>query len=333
LNSRHRRQPGRPSLRSIRKRIHRFLRAGVEISAVAITGQIIPRLSRRSTRRLARALGWTLFTCGRQSRRIALANLDILFGNTRTPEEKKALALASFRHTALIVLDYFWFSRRTHERLAAYCRSEDPRVEKWICGDFPGFFVTAHIGNWELAGQYVSSRGRALWSVYRRIGTRKTLKTLLRFRRATGQRVIAREGAMQGMLRALHENDLVAVVLDQHTDVADGGIYLDFFGLPATFSNAVGMLAKRRGVPVCVGCVHHDVQADVYRLLSYDEITTEEIEGLSPEAITARIVVAIQRMILDAPEQWLLAYRRWKRCPPGDDGSRFPFYTRQDSRG
>lgn len=266
----------------------------------------------------------------RKSRRIATANLDVVYGGSKTREEKRRIFVASCDHAALVFVDYFWFSHKTRDRIRQYCRAGDEVMEQWISGAFPGMMVTAHLGNWEVGGQYCASRGRSIWSVYRPIGSKKTLKALLRFRGATGQKSIPREGAMIGMLKALRSNSLIAIVLDQHVELVDGGIYLDFFGLPASFSNAVGLLAHRMKTPICVACAKHDKTDDNYAMKSYKVISAEEAGRLDPEKITAKIVSALAEMILDNPEQWLWAYRRWKRYRPGDDPLKFPFYAKPD---
>ena len=310
--------------------VQRFRRALLplgEVVALWLPSRLVPRLSRRAERRLAHALGAAMARVPSGARRVARANLDVVYGATKTPREKRALLHASFAHAALVLLDYFWFSRHTAERLERHCAVLDETMTRWIDGRFPGIIVTAHLGNWELGGQYIALRGRSMWSVYRPIGTRRTLEPLLKFRRATGQNVIAREGAMLGMMRALRQNSLVAMLLDQHTDPSDGGFYLDFFGLPGAFSNAAGHIAHRLEVPICILCVAYDPVADRYGLSSCGELSAEAAAKLEPKAITAWIVEALQRMILDNPGQWLWMYRRWKRWPLGDDPARFPFYA------
>ncbi|MGI5869476.1 MAG: lysophospholipid acyltransferase family protein [Kiritimatiellia bacterium] len=316
---------GRPP--SAFQRFRRKLLPYVETVALWLPSRLVPRLSRRAQRRLARVVGVVMASIPSRSRRIARANLDIVYGDTKTPREKRALLRAAFDHSALVLLDYFWFSRHTAERLTRHCVPADERMERWIVGRFPGLLVTGHFGNWELGGQYIALRGRSMWSVYRPIGTSRTLEPLLKFRRATGQQVIAREGAMMGMMRALRRNSLVALLLDQHTDPSDGGFYLDFFGLPAAFSNAAGHIANRLKIPIAIAGVFYNAAEDRYRLTIIDVISGEEAAALEPKAITTRIVADFERMILDHPEQWLWVYRRWKRWPLGDDPDRFPFYA------
>ena len=322
---------GKRARRALKKG-RRFLRSFAEVTLLVVARFVVSRLSRQAERRLARVIGFMMRLLARKSRRIALTNINIAFGESKTAAEKKRIMNDSFDHVSLVLLDYFWFSRRTEERVEKHCRA-DETIEQWITGDFPGVFVTAHIGNWELGGQYTALRGRAMWSVYRPIGTQKTLQTLLKFRQATGQNVIAREGAMLGMMRALRAKNIIALLLDQHTELVDGGLYLDFFGLPAAFSNAAGMLSHRLGVPVCTAGVVHDREQDIYRITTYCVISSEETARLEPEAITEQIVSAISRMIQDHPEQWLWSYRRWKRFRAQDDATKFPFYANLDGYG
>lgn len=291
---------------------------------------VVPTLSRAGEHRLARFISWLLCRPCFRWCRCARTNLDIVYGDTKTPEEKSRILRASFDNAALVVTDYFWFGRRTEERLERHCAVGDDTIRRWIEGDFPGVFVTAHLGSWETAGLYIASRGRRLWSVFKPIGSRAVTRRMRRFRSGCEQRVIPREGAMTGVLRALRARDVVAMVLDQHVDGRDGGVYLDFLGLPAAFSPAVGTLAHRLRVPVLVAAGVRDAETDRVVLRSFREFTAEETAAMEPEALTRAIADAIGGMILRWPEQWLWTYRRWKRWQPGDDPKRFPWYARED---
>ena len=313
--------------------LRRFLRSAPEVMLLGTAGWIIPRVSRRAELRLSRYIGGLFCYLGIRSRRIAMANLNIVYGDSKTREEKQRILRASYNHAAQILLDYFWFSRKSEQRVRQYCHIGDDVMEQWVSGNFSGIFVMAHLGNWEIGGQLVAMRNREILSVFRPIGTRGTQKALLKFRVAAGMKVLARDGAVLGIFRALRSNSLIAMVLDQHTDVKDGGMYLDFFGVPATFSKAAGTVAHRMNVPICAIVVKYDGDADNYILKSYQVISSEEVARMTAEEITAQVASAISQMILDYPEQWLWMYRRWKRYRPDDDRSKFPFYAKLDSHG
>ena len=324
--------PGKAGSRTRRRRraLRRALGAIPQNLFLWLGMTFVPLLSRRGEKRLARAIHWLL--CRRRFLwyRYARTNVDLVYGATKPEEERNRIVQDSFANAALVLTDYFWFARRTQERLERHCEIGDETMRRWIEGGFPGVFVTAHLGNWELAGLYIASRGRRLWSVFKPIGTRMVARRMRRFRSEGEQRVIPREGAMVGVMRALRARDVVAMLLDQHVDGRDGGVYLDFLGLPASFSPAVGTLAHRLRVPVLVGAGVRDEAGDRIVLRTVREFTAEETAAMEPAALTRAIADSIAEMILRWPEQWLWQYRRWKRWQPGDDPKRFPWYAKLD---
>lgn len=327
-NTGRRRSGSRGGARAVRN----ALLSPVQCLLLALALSVIPALPRRREVALGRWLGRRLASMKR-FRSVALANLDIAYGDRKTAEEKLSLHLASMEHLGMVVLDYFWFSRRTRERIAKYCTAGDAAVERWISGNFGGSFISAHLGNWDLGGVFIASSGRVLWSVYKPFGSGMATRMLARFRGRQGQRAIQRRGAIAGVMRAIRANDLTALLLDQHIPPADGGVYVPFFGVPATFSGAVGVLSHRLGSPILVAAMIHDAEKDVYALRSFLEIPGGETKARDPVSLTREIAGAIRRMIEAHPEQWLWSYRRWKRIPRGADASLYPFYAKPDENG
>ena len=290
---------------------------------------VIPRLSRRGERRVARVFGWLSSRRVWRYRKRAETNVDIAFGRERGEEERRRLARRSFDHQALVAADYAWFSR-DDGRFDRHCEIGDETMRRWLDARGPCFMVTAHLGNWELASRMVSSHGRRLWSVFKPFGSGAVARRMKAFRERCGQFVIPRDGAMRGILRALRAGDTVGLVLDQHVDGRDGGVYFDFFGLPASFSPVVGAVAHKLGIPVLVCAMARDEARDRYVFHSIREFTAEECAASAPDDITRGIAAALEAAIRRWPEQWLWSYRRWKRWQPGDDPSRFPDYARED---
>lgn len=294
---------------------------------------VVPRLSRASERRVARIFGWASALRIWRYRRYAEENARLALGRAQDvaagTAECNAIARRSFDHQALVATDYFWFSR-DDGRFETYCEIGDDTVRRWLDGRGACFMVTAHLGNWELASRMVTSHGRRLWSVFRPFGSGSVSRRMRAFRESCGQFVIPRDGAMRAVLRALKSGDTVGMVLDQHVDGRDGGVYLDFFGLPASFTPVVGAVAHKLGIPVLVCAMVRDDARDRYVFRSIRELTAEETAAADPADITRDIVAALEEAIRRWPEQWLWSYRRWKRWPPGEDPSRYPSYARED---
>jgi len=222
-------------IKAVRKRIEVLLvRAGLSVVA--------PR-SRRAVVRMAAVLGWLTWLFSVDRRRVGRANLDHVFGDRLTPRAKRRLLQHSFETMALTVLDMFWFSRDTVERVSRWVRL-DPSFER-VLQPGPLVCVTAHLANWEVLGLAVAERGQKLVTVAAPIKNPAVDALLLQSRRLTGQAMVPRQGAARALLRALRRGETIALVLDQNTRPSRGGMFVDFFGLPATMSTAGALLAHR----------------------------------------------------------------------------------------
>jgi KDO2-lipid IV(A) lauroyltransferase len=187
----------------------------------------------------------------------------------------------------------------------------------------PGVLVSAHYGNWEMAGQTFSALGIIPTAVAKPFGSEAVTELLNGLRGARGQEIVQVKGAIRGLMKALRQGRNVGLVQDQYTAPSDGGIWVDFMGLPATVSNAAGTLATRLKLPVYVMlCEAHSDGTYLTRCAQ-----CLEPEDRTAEAMTQAVTSALTRAILEKPEQWLWMYRRWKRVKPGDDPERYPFYA------
>ncbi len=174
---------------------------------------------------------------------------------------------------------------------------------------------------WQTACVY----GHPLTSVYAPLGGALTRKRMDDMRTAAGQVLVPREGVVVSLLRALRQGHFIGLLLDQHTPVNSGGIFVDFLGLPATVSGLAALLSIRRKVPIYV--VHcRLLESGHYRVESHGVLPGDH--GLDEKEVTQWIADRLGEAILKTPQQWLWRYRRWRYIPPGDDPARFPFYAR-----
>jgi KDO2-lipid IV(A) lauroyltransferase len=286
---------------------------------------VVPLLSRRAVVALARFLGRAGFFLSRRDRRVALANLDLAFGDKRSAEQKRAIALGSFRNFALVMLDVFWFSRRTRTRLERYVQIEPSACETLNMA--PAILVTAHLGNWELLSQKLASLGRSITSIGKPLANPVVSRRLNRLRAGSGQKIAPVRGAVRSMVKELRSGGYVGLLLDQNTPEEEGGVFVDFFGLPVPVADAAGALALRLKVPLVPCFSRHDGKG-AYSAYSLPCIRPEE--GMTSRALTQAVATVIENEIRRQPDRWLWMYKRWKRIPPGADPGRYPFYARAD---
>ncbi|MBA4388598.1 MAG: hypothetical protein C0404_11490 [Verrucomicrobia bacterium] len=294
-----------------------------ETIGVCIAMVVIPVLPRRAVLALAAMLGWLGYKLSSKLRAVALANLDLAFKDSMTAEQKKIAAIGSFRLFALVLLDVFWFGWRTRGRVRKYVRFD---------GSFDHFFrtsplvaVTAHIGNWEAMGLAAALHGEPPLSVAMPLKNRFADRILNRMRTGTGQQIVERQGAVRTLLKGLHGNARVALLLDQNTLPEDGGRYVDLFGVPAPISRAGVTLAMRTGAGTVFTYCLADGQGG-YTAFSTEPRywRNEESEDMAMQELAR----TLENVIRKHPDQWLWSYKRWKFIPAGHDGKGFPFYAR-----
>lgn len=180
--------------------------------------------------------------------------------------------------------------------------------------------VTAHLGNWELIGFVYALLGVKLHIVARDIKNPRVNKVWVELRESSGLKVIRakrRQGGLKQMLQALKGNESVAIVLDQNMP-AGGGVFVDFFGKPASTLDLVAVLAKRTGAAVVPAFTFRRSDGSHHAVIS-PPLEWEHVTSDDPHADVVHNTQRYTRIIEDAirahPDQWLWLHRRWKVQP------------------
>ncbi len=286
----------------------------------------VPYFPRRVVLGMAAGLSSAAYFLAGRDRRIALANLDVAYGDSLSRDEKRRIAHGAFRSFGQLVFDLFWFSRFSRSRVERYVVF-DPSIEIYF-KTRPAVVVTAHLGNWEIMAQAMAYSGEPCVSIAAPLQNPLVDQLLYSLRGKSGQTIQTKTGAVRALLTALKRGDRTGILIDQNTLPTDGGQFVPFFGLPAPVSRAAAMLAARTGSPIlfCT-CIP---EANGRYLLTVSEpfyVAREDAE-----TATAEIAARVEDIIRKHPDHWLWMYKRWKYVPEGHDGKGYPFYARKSSR-
>lgn len=210
---------------------------------------IIKRLPRR-------VLFWTSATIGHlmfkipSIKELTTSNVQASFRN-KSKEEVKRIACGSLNNLVQNFLELIWFSgeaKRQKKYLPISIKTGELTKEK--TRDGKGLILVApHIGNWELLGLMGTTNfGLPFAAVAKKQNNPYLDKLIIQKRSAEGTRIIPSKGAIRGMIKALAKGSVAATLIDQNLPARDGGIWVDFFGLPVSSSRAPAMLARRLGL-------------------------------------------------------------------------------------
>ncbi len=292
------------------------LRHSLELALFAAVYAVARPLPRAAAARLGARLGRLVGACDRRHTRVALDNLRLAFGDDLAPERRRQIVRACWEHFGTVTLDWLCLAKLGEEKLRRWVLYEGLEHIRAAYARGRGVLLfSGHFGHWELVALMQGYLAMPLTLVVRPLDNPWLDRWLTRMRSRSGNRVVAHRGAAREMLAALRRAGGVAIVIDQ--DARDQGVFVPFFGVPASTTPALASLALRTGASVIP--VFSVPQPDgVYRITYEPAVPLPETASAEAAVVelTAACTAIIERWVRAYPHLWLWMHRRWKTRPP-----------------
>jgi KDO2-lipid IV(A) lauroyltransferase len=241
-------------------------------------------------------------------------NLRLAFPEL-SDNERRELARAVTRHFARSALDAIRIQGLRPEELTAAVDIDGwEHVEHALSLGRGVFFLTAHIGSWEVAALIVGLRLEAGLSVVNRPLDNPLLERELDgLRRLYGNHVFGKKNIAREMLSQLKKGGGVGILIDQRVR-EDQGVEVPFFNQPAWTHPILARMSRKTGAPV-VPLFAFREQPGAYSLHFRRPIVVEELaeSDRGDTALTARYISVLEQAIRERPDQWLWYHDRWKQ--------------------
>jgi KDO2-lipid IV(A) lauroyltransferase len=261
-----------------------------------------------SARTIGRRIGSLAWQMLPKRRRIATENATRVFGAAG-----RDIARRSFAHFGQVMAEmmraeslYAGEAWRTHAEFEGRAN-----LDRALASGKGVLCVGAHFGNWEIGGFLMSMLGYPVTAIERPLRNPLIHSELNAFRRATGQRTLAKSGAMKGAVRVLRSGEILALLADQ--DARRDGIHVDFMGAPASTHRAPATLSLKFEAPIVTFAVPR-LPDGRYRILFDEPFVAEDTRNFEDDVrrATQRLTSALEGHIRRWPDQWLWMHRRWK---------------------
>lgn len=278
---------------------------------------VLPRLPRWSITMFAR--GFVAPVARLMFRRQAEANLRRVYGDELTRDRLEQILRGVFRNVGSLVIEWTRSMKHRHEVYAqdlddAEARRRIAALEKVHPRGWIG--VSAHLGNWEFMAAWATwspAPGRC-FAVAKRLSNPRLNEVVEECRRRLDVRNVYRDDPPTRFVRLLREGARLGIVPDQDVPSLPG-VFIDFFGSPAYTPIGPARLALAADVPL-VPCGVVRV-GDGFRVEVREPIFPDRSRPRDEEVLrlTRAWSAAIERMILDYPEQWMWFHQRWRTTP------------------
>jgi KDO2-lipid IV(A) lauroyltransferase len=277
---------------------------------------ILPRRLAVAVGRSLGRIGYLLFS---DLRRTGSRNLNIAFPDVSQGERKRMLR-GCFDNLGRMLGEFSQLSRITPDQLRQIvdCEGLDHLRSAQARGRGVILF-TGHLGAWEFTSFALSAFGRPFSFMVRRLDNDLIEKMIDKVRQRFGNRTLDKNAVSRQALRELNEGGTLGMLPDVNM-LAREGVFVDFFGTPASTTSMLAKLALRTGAAVVPIYAPWDKQRQRF-LLQLEppmqvERTGDEVEDV--RRLTAAIMASIENVVRRYPEQWLWIHKRWKTRPPGE---------------
>jgi KDO2-lipid IV(A) lauroyltransferase len=188
--------------------------------------------------------------------------------------------------------------------------------------------VSAHYGNWELAGVRLATLGLPISAVFRGLAQPILERALRDVRTADGSAAVDYEqlrigSAGLGLVRALKAGRSVLALLDQNAR-RDEGVFVPFFGRPACVRTGPLKLAMRTETPIVAAFMRRDPTGRGHRLEFHPPCWTPngtaDADG-ALERCATEFTALTEAEIRRDPTQWIWTHRRWRTRPENSPAS------------
>ncbi|GAB3341585.1 LpxL/LpxP family Kdo(2)-lipid IV(A) lauroyl/palmitoleoyl acyltransferase [Marilutibacter aestuarii] len=262
-------------------------------------------------RGLGRALGALAFALAGSRRRAAATNVALCFPELDEAGRRR-LVRESFRDLGIGFLEFARAWWGTIEPMRRRVRIEGvEQVEALRAGGRGVLLVSGHFMTLEICGRLMCDR-LPLAGMYRRYRSPVMEWAVRRGRQRYAVAMFANE-EVRPAIKHLKQGGILWYAPDQDMRGKDT-VFVPFFGVPAATITATHQFA-RLGNCVVVPFFHRRDGADYVLRLG---APLDGVPSKDPVADTAKVNVAIEDMVREAPSQYLWIHRRFKRRPEGE---------------
>lgn len=269
----------------------------------------------RLLRRAGAALGWFAWRVLRVRRRVVLDNIGRSFPDA-DGAAVDAIALESYRQYGMSLMEFGAFRGLSREKLIGMVEIEGMEsLDAALSHGSGGILFSGHFGNWELLGALIARCGYPIHVTDTNHSNKRVHDLISDLRIRQGMKIIAPGEPISGNLRILSENGFIAYLADQ--DARHHGIFVDFFGRPASTVRGPAVCAVRLGCPIVAtflireGCDRH---CAVFEAPMWPDRSLASGEAV--HELTQRFTRLLERYVREYPGQYFWMHRRWKTAPP-----------------
>ncbi len=267
--------------------------------------------------RLGRLFGIFMFNFIPYRKKIAFENLRKSFPEKSDEEIKKILKLA-YVNLGITLFEFMGFANLRISDFDDLVRFENFDIVAEALEKGKGLILmSGHFGNWELSAIATGIKiGKPLNVIVKKQRNKLVDHEINKWRCWFGNKIIPMEKAFRESLRILSEGGIVALLADQ--SAPKEGLYVNFFGRPASTFAGPALMSIRSGAPIVMGFAIREKNYRYRIVFEKIDFTSSGDENETIIKLTQLHTSTLEKYIRLYPDHWLWFHRRWKHQPPSE---------------
>jgi KDO2-lipid IV(A) lauroyltransferase len=288
--------------------------------AGAWTGlKLLGLLPRGAARFVGASFAAGAYTLRTPLRRAAMKNLQLAFPEWGDTQREQAIR-RMIRQVGWMAGEFSQFPKYTRDRIEQIVVIDGE--ENFDAAQRRGkgvLFLTGHMSAWELAPFAHARYGHPLHFLVRPIANRRVDQLINGYRCLSGNLPIEKNKSARAILKVLGEGGTVGILAD-HNTAPEEGVFVNFFGIPASTTSGLARIALHTDAAVVPGFLSWDESLGKYRLGFQPAVELSRTGNQEADIVenTARFMHIVEEWVRAHPDQWLWVHKRWKTRPPGE---------------
>lgn len=246
-----------------------------------------------------------------QDRLAVEANLKVILGQEAVPPE---LVRGVFRNFGKYLVDFFTMTKHMdNDFIKSHVKITNGEYLNEALSKGKGvILVSAHLGNWELAGAVLSRLGYPLSVVALPHQDPRVNDFFNQQRIFFGTTVIPTSAAIRRCLDHARANRCVAILAER--DFGTHGIVMDFLGKPTLIPKGAALFSLKTGAPIIPGFFIREANDDFHIIFDkpiYPQEQPAKITDHHLKDVMRQYIDSIQQQIKKHPQQWLMFREFW----------------------
>ena len=228
------------------------MRERLEHLAAWIGLKLLGILPRQAARFVGATFAAMVYTLRPPLGRAAMFNLGLAFPEWSDAQREQVIR-GMIRQIGWMIGEFSQFPKYTRERIQRIVIIDgESNFDDAKRRGRGVLFLTGHMSAWELAPFAHALYGHPLHFLVRPIANRRVDALINRYRCLSGNRPIDKNRSARAILKVLDEGGTVGILSDHNTSL-DEGVFVDFFGIPASTTSGLARIALRTEAAVVPG--------------------------------------------------------------------------------